>query len=126
MDNIFLLIRKVVFWLEPRLRWPAGSHQRRRQPTAAKRAGGGSRLIGREDFPMNANHPLKQAALIRAALAKVAIPGALAVAACGVAARAFELSNRWTLLASLSVAAACSGLAVRNLYALRRRLNDSQ
>jgi hypothetical protein len=70
---------------------------------------------------MNANH--LQAALILAALASVAIPGALALAACGVAALAFGLSNRWTLLASLFVAGACSALAIRNLCALRRRLN---
>jgi hypothetical protein len=72
---------------------------------------------------MNANHPLTRARLVRAALASVAVPGALALAACGVAALAFELKNEWTLPASLFVAAACGGLAVRNLYALQRRLN---
>lgn len=72
---------------------------------------------------MNANHPLVRAAL-RDALPGVAIPAALALAACGVAALAFELKNEWTLLASLFVAGACSGLAIRNLSALRRRLND--
>ncbi len=72
---------------------------------------------------MNTNHPLIRARLVRAALASVAVPGALALAACGVAALAFELKNEWTLTASLLVAAACSVLAVRNLYALQRRLN---
>jgi hypothetical protein len=72
---------------------------------------------------MNANHPLIQAGLVRAALASVVVPGALALAACGVAALAFEFENEWTLSGSLIVAAICSVLAVRNLYALRRRLN---
>jgi hypothetical protein len=72
---------------------------------------------------MNANHPLIRAGLVRAALVSVAVPGALALAACSVAALAFELENKWTLSASLFVAAVCSVLAVRNLYTLRRRLN---
>jgi hypothetical protein len=73
---------------------------------------------------MNANHPLARARLVQAALPGVAVPGALALAACGVAALAFELENAWTLTASLIVAAICSVLAVRNLVALQRRLNS--
>jgi hypothetical protein len=73
---------------------------------------------------MNTNHPLMRARLVRAALASVAVPGALALMACIVAALAFELANAWTLSASLIVAAICSVLAVCNLYALRRRLNS--
>jgi hypothetical protein len=72
---------------------------------------------------MNANHPLMRARLVRAALPSLAVPGALALAACGVAALAFELENEWTLPASLFVAAVCSVLAIRNLYTLQRRLN---
>jgi hypothetical protein len=66
---------------------------------------------------MNVNHPL-----IRAALVNVAIAGALALAACGVAALAFEFENEWTLSGSLIVAAVCSVLAVRNVYTHRRSL----
>ncbi len=72
---------------------------------------------------MNANHPLMRARLVRAAFAGVAVPGALALAACIVAVLAFELENAWTLPASLIVAAICGGVAFRNLYALQRRLN---
>ena len=72
---------------------------------------------------MNANHPLMRARLVRAALAGVAVPVALALMACIVAALAFELENAWTLTASLVVAAICSVLGIRNLYALQRRLN---
>jgi hypothetical protein len=71
---------------------------------------------------MNANHPLARARLVRAAFPSLAVPGALALAACVVAALAFELENAWTLPASLIVAAICSGVAIRNLYGLRRRL----
>jgi ABC-type uncharacterized transport system permease subunit len=71
---------------------------------------------------MNANHPLIRAGLARAALVNVAIAGALVLAACTVAALAFELENEWTLLASLFVAAICSVLTVRNLYTYRRSL----
>jgi hypothetical protein len=53
-------------------------------------------------------------------------PAALALAACIVAALAFELGNAWTLTASLIVAAICSVLAVRNLIALQRRLNGAR
>jgi hypothetical protein len=71
---------------------------------------------------MNADHPLVRAALARAALVNVPIAGALVLAACTVAALAFELENAWTLPASLIVAAVCSVLAVRNLYTYRRSL----
>jgi hypothetical protein len=46
-----------------------------------------------------------------------------ALAACIVAVLAFELENAWTLPASLIVAAICSAVAVRNLFALQRRLD---
>jgi len=51
-----------------------------------------------------------------------AIAGALVLAACTVAALAFELENEWTLPTSLIVAAICSVLTVRNIYTYRRRL----
>jgi hypothetical protein len=60
---------------------------------------------------MNANQ-LMRARLLRAALASVAIPGALALMGCGVAVLAFELKNVWTLSASLVVAAICGLVAV--------------
>jgi hypothetical protein len=69
---------------------------------------------------MDANHPLMRAGRARAALVNVAIAGALVLAACAVAALAFELENKWTLPASLFVAAICSALAVRNIYNYRR------
>jgi hypothetical protein len=71
---------------------------------------------------MNANHPLVRARLVRAALGNVAVAGALTLAACGVAALAFELENKWTLFASLFVAANYSVVTTYNLYASRRRL----
>jgi hypothetical protein len=72
---------------------------------------------------MNANHPLMRARLLRAALASVAIPGALALMACGVAVLAFELENVWTLSASLVVAAICGLVAVHNIRIFRRTGN---
>jgi hypothetical protein len=71
---------------------------------------------------MNANHPLIRAGVARAALVNTAIAGALALMACTVAALAFELENKWTLPASLIVAAICSVLTVRNVYTYRRSL----
>jgi hypothetical protein len=73
---------------------------------------------------MNANHPLIRAALARAALVNVAIAGALALAACTVAALAFELENEWTLPASLVIAAICTVVTLRNIYAYRRSLKS--
>jgi hypothetical protein len=68
---------------------------------------------------MNADHPLVRAALARVALVNAAIAGALVLTACTVAALAFELENRWTLLASLVVAAVCSLVALRNILTMQ-------
>jgi hypothetical protein len=72
---------------------------------------------------MNANHPLVQAGLARAALVNTAIAGALVLAACAVAALAFELKNDWTLLASLIAAANYSVLTAHTFNTYRRSLN---
>jgi hypothetical protein len=66
---------------------------------------------------MNVNHPL-----IRTARVNAGIAGALALMAYTVAALAFELENKWTLPASLIVAAICSVLVVRNIFTYRRSL----
>jgi membrane protein YdbS with pleckstrin-like domain len=71
---------------------------------------------------MNANHPLIRAGLARDALVNVAIAGALVLAACMVAALAFELQNEWAMLPSLIVAASYSVVTVYTLYTYRRSL----
>ena len=75
---------------------------------------------------MNANHPLIRAGLARAALVNVAIAGALVLAACTVAALAFELESKWTLPASLFVVGVCSVLAIHNVHTYRRSLKGAQ
>jgi hypothetical protein len=59
---------------------------------------------------MIANHPL-----MRTAIEKALIAGALALMAFCVAALAFELRNRWTLSGSLIVAGICNLVAVYNI-----------
>jgi hypothetical protein len=70
---------------------------------------------------MNFNHPAVRAALLNAAIA-----GALMMVAGGVAGLAFELENKWTLPASLIVAAVCSSLAVHNIRIARLCLKGSR
>jgi hypothetical protein len=56
---------------------------------------------------------------VTTAFVNAAIAGALALAACGAAALAFELRNVWTLSASLILAATCGVVAVHNILIYR-------
>jgi hypothetical protein len=97
--------------------------RRRQQPFRGLLKGNWRRSpSGSDAKSINANHPLIRAGLARAALVNVVVAGALVLAACTVAALAFELENQWTLPTSLFVAGACSFLAARNLYTYRLSL----